>query len=78
MDYHRTENGGYYFELSPSDNPHIILYFTVPRFILERYRKSMREFKKDFLEWIDIPITIGRTRRILRFNLDIEWLNRIR
>jgi len=75
--YRRTKNEGIFFELYPSNFPDFNLYFTVPRLILEKYRNSIGKFKKDFLEWIDIPITIGKTRRILRFKLDIEWLNRI-
>ena len=28
----------------------------------------------DFLEWIDVPVTFGSIRRLLRFKLDTEWL----
>jgi len=72
--YRRTNRGGYYFEIFPSDLPRIKFYFTVPKIILSKYRESMRRFKMEFLEWIDIPVTLGLIRRILRFKLDIEWL----
>jgi len=29
----------------------------------------------DFLEWIDVPVTFGSVRRLLRFRLDRDWLN---
>ena len=76
--YHRTERGGHYFEIYPSDLPDVRLYFTVPEVILSKYSDSMRKFKMEFLEWIDIPITVRGMRRILRFKLDIEWLRSIR
>jgi len=31
----------------------------------------------EFLEWIDVPVTFGKMRRILRFKLDLEWLQSI-
>jgi tetratricopeptide (TPR) repeat protein len=72
--YVRTETGGYFFELHPSDLPDLKFFFTIPQMILQKYRDSMRTFKREFLEWIDIPITIGRMRRILKLKLDTEWL----
>jgi hypothetical protein len=75
--YRRTERGGYYFEIFPSDFPEVRLYFTVPEIILSKYRDSMRRFKMEFLEWIDIPVTVRGIRRILRFKLDTEWLKSI-
>ena len=75
--YRRTERGGHYFEIHPSDLPDIKFYFTVPEVILSKYRDSMRRFKMDFLEWIDIPVTLGSIRRLLRFKLDIERLRSI-
>jgi hypothetical protein len=73
--YTRTINGGYFFEIHPSDFPDLKFYFTIPEMILQRYRDSMKKFKMDFLEWIDIPVTVKTMRRILRFKLDREWLN---
>jgi len=75
--YHRIERRGYYFEVFPSDFPEIKFYFTVPEVILSKYRESMKQFKMEFLEWIDIPVTLGSIRRLLRFKLDIEWLRSI-
>lgn len=72
--YTRTATGGYFFEIHPSESPDLNFYFTVPEMILQKYRDSMRKLKMDFLEWIDIPVTIGRMRRILKFKLDKEWL----
>jgi len=74
--YTRTETGGYSFEIHPSDLTNVKFYFTVPEMILQRYRNSMRRFKEDFLKWIDVPVTIGNIRRILKFKLDIQWLER--
>lgn len=75
--YRRTERGGHYFEIFPSDFPDIKFYFTVPEVILSKYRDSMRRFKMDFLEWIDIPVTLEPIRRLLRFKLDKEWLRSV-
>ena len=60
---------------SPSDFPDLKFYFTIPEMILQRYRDSMIKFKMDFLEWIDIPVTINTMRRVLSFKLDRDWLN---
>lgn len=76
--YRRTERGGHYFEIYPSNLPEVKFYFTVPEVILSKYRDSMRRFKMEFLEWIDIPITVRGMRRILRFKLDTEWLRSLR
>jgi hypothetical protein len=75
--YRRTERGGHYFEIFPSDLPNITFSFTVPEVILSKYRDSMSRFKMDFLEWIDVPVTLGSIRRLLRFKLDKEWLRSV-
>lgn len=75
--YVRTDTGGYFFELHPSDLPNLKFFFTIPQMILQKYRDSMRRFKKEFLEWIDVPVTIGRMRRILKLKLDTEWLQQL-
>jgi len=72
--YRRTERGGHYFEIFPSDFQDVKFYFTVPEVILSKYRDSMKRFKMEFLKWIDIPITVKRIRRIFRFELDTEWM----
>jgi hypothetical protein len=72
--YYRTELGGHYFEIFPSDMPQTKFYFTIPEVILSKYRDSMKRFKSEFLEWIDVPVKLDHIRRILRFNLDKEWL----
>ena len=64
----------YFFELHPSDLPRLKFYFTIPETTLLKYRDSMRRFKMEFLEWIDVPVTIGRMRRILKLKLDRESL----
>jgi len=76
--YSRTNLGGHYFEVYPSDNPEVRFYFTIPEIILSKYTDSMKRFKREFLKWIDFPITMGGIRRILRFNLDTEWLRSLR
>jgi len=75
--YHRIPRGGHYFEIHPSDFPDLRYYFSVPEVILSKYRDSMRQFKKEFLKWIDLPVTIREMRRILRFKLDMEWLRSV-
>lgn len=75
--YRRTERGGHYFEIFPSDFPEIKFYFTVPEVILSKYRESIKRLKMEFLEWIDVPVTLGPIRRILRFKLDKEWLRSV-
>jgi len=75
--YRRIERGGHYFEIYSPNLPDARFYFTVPEVILAKYRDSMRRFKMEFLEWIDIPITVMRMRRILRFRLDIDWLRSV-
>jgi len=72
--YYRTELGGHYFEIFPSDMPQTKFYFTIPEVILSKYRDSMKRFKLEFLEWIDVPVKLDHIRRILRFKLDKEWL----
>lgn len=76
--YRRTERGGHYFETFPSDFPEVRFYFTVPEIVLSKYTDSMRRFKMEFLEWIDIPVTVKAMRRILRFKLDMQWLRSIK
>lgn len=76
--YYRTERGGHYFEIYPSDMPDTTFNFTIPEVILSRYSNSMRKFKRDFLSWIDLPTTVGNMRRIFRLKLDKEWLDRAR
>ena len=75
--YRRTERGGHYFEIFPSDLPETKFYFTVPEVILRKYSGFMQKFKMDFLNWIDIPVTLGPIRRLLRFKLDTEWLQSV-
>lgn len=72
--YVRTDTGGYFFEVHPTDIPDLKFYFTIPELTLLKYRDSMRRFKREFLEWIDIPMTIRKMRRILKLKLDREWL----
>jgi hypothetical protein len=69
-----TERGGHYFTIYPLGSPETEFYFTVPEVILSKYRDSIKRFKIEFLEWIDVPITFGSIRRILRFKLDLEGL----
>lgn len=75
--YRTTERGGHYFEIFPSDFPETRFYFTVPEVILSKYRDSLKRFKMEFLEWIDVPVTLGKIRRILRFKPGLEWLEYI-
>jgi hypothetical protein len=72
--YRRIEGGGHYFEIFPSGLPETKFYFAVPEYILSKYQESLKRFKMDFLEWIDVPVTLGPIRRVLRFKLDMEWL----
>jgi hypothetical protein len=65
-------------EIEPTSLPSYRFYVSIPPEIVVRYRDRMTEFKQQFFQYVDIPVRHGETRRILRFELDMEWLRRIR
>jgi hypothetical protein len=75
VEYHRLKRGTY-FELYPSDLPEKKFYFTIPEVMLQKYRKSMLSFKKQFLSTIDMPVKLNQIRRILQWKLDMEWISK--
>lgn len=58
--------------------------FQLPRYIWEYYMKlpdfkeAMLDMKGKILNFIDIPLKIANTRRIIRLKLDKSWLDAIR
>jgi hypothetical protein len=58
--------------------------FQIPFYMFAEYVKSINFFedmanmKEKNLNYIDIPFRIGEIRRIIRLNIDIDWLNNYR
>lgn len=69
-------------EIEPVAAPGSRFYISVPWLVVEKFVDRMTNFKQRFLRHIDFPVRRGSLengiRRILRFELDLEWLNRIR
>jgi len=72
---------GLFFRVVPVETrPPINLLFTLPKQIYARYfaERRMLDFKSKFLDHIELPTTVRGLRRILRMNLDREWIRRQR
>ena len=72
---------GLFFRLVPIETRRPVnLLFTLPKQIYARYfaERRMLDFKTKFLDHIELPITVRGLRRILRLNLDREWIRRQR
>ena len=56
------------------------LYFSLPKDVYEDYFKmgEMVRFKKAFMDSIEIPLKIKEMRRIIRLQIDKEWLDKLR
>ncbi len=67
-------------EIVPQDAEQIRFYISIPREMVANYRDRMRmlDFKKQFFEYIDIPVQHDGIRRILTFRLDTEWIDQLR
>ena len=71
-------------EIVPQGADHIRFYISIPREVVanyrDRYRDRMRmlDFKKQFFEYVDIPVQREGIRRILTFRLDTEWITQLR
>lgn len=69
---------GLSFEVVPTEAEDTTLFFSLPKHIYDRYfaENRMLDFKMKFLNHIELPATIQGIRRILRLNLDREWVRR--
>lgn len=68
---------GLFFQVVPVETRRPVnLLFTLPKQIYARYfaERKMLGFKEKFLDHIELPTTIRGVRRILRLNLDREWI----
>jgi hypothetical protein len=77
--YYTETRRGLFFRVVPAETrPPVNLLFSLPRHIYTRYfaERRMIDFKMKFLNHIELPTTIGGLRRILRLNLDQEWVRR--
>jgi hypothetical protein len=69
---------GLFFEVIPTEAKETSLFFSLPKHIYARYfaERRMLDFKKKYITQIEFPATIEGVRRILRLNLDREWVRR--
>ncbi len=69
---------GLSFEVMPAKAEGVRLWFCLPKNIYFRYfaERRMLDFKMKFLRHIEFPVSIRGIRRILRLNLDEEWVRR--
>lgn len=69
---------GLFFQAVPTEVPEVTLLFSLPKHIYERYfaERKMLDFKEKFLQHIELPTSIHGLRRILRLDLDPEWMKR--
>ena len=67
---------GLFFRVNPVEAPQVDLLFSLPRDVYWRLfaQRRMLDFKARFLDHIELPTTIRGLRRILRLNLDQEWI----
>jgi hypothetical protein len=66
---------GLVFNVIPNQARQVNLQFNLPKYIYTRYlaKGQMLEFKREFIDRIELPMKVGNIRRILRLNLDREW-----
>ena len=79
--YYTETPRGLFFRVVPVETrPPVNLLFTLPKQIYARYfaERRMLDFKSKFLDHIELPTTVRGLRRILRMNLDREWIRRQR
>lgn len=69
---------GLSFDVVPTEAEKVSLLFSLPKHIYARYfaEGKMLDFKMKFLRHIELPTTIQGIRRILRLNLDRDWVRR--
>ena len=69
---------GLSFEVVPIEAEEVKLLFSLPKHIYGRYfaEGKMLDFKLKYLRHIELPTTIQGIRRILRLNLDRDWVRR--
>ena len=70
---------GLSFRVVPIEAPRVNLLFGLPKHIYARYfaERKMLKFKEKFLDHIELPTTIRGLRRILRLNLDRDWIRHL-
>ena len=56
------------------------LFFNLPNYVYQQYfaENKMLDFKMKFIKTIELPIIIQGIRRILKLDLDTEWIKRQR
>lgn len=73
-----TEKTPNVLRIRPIDAPEVELVCSIPREIVLKYTSlEMLKFKRKFFQYIDVPIRIGKIRRILRLSLDEEWVKKL-
>ena len=77
--YFTTTPRGLFFRVIPTESREVELLFSLPRQIYFRYLSEgrMLTLKRKLLSHIELPTTIRGMRRILRLNLDEEWIGRL-
>lgn len=85
-----SETDNQYFKVSYTETPRGLffeailperefsLFFSFPKYVYQQYfaENRMLEFKMGFIRSIELPVIIRNMRRILKLNLDIDWINR--
>lgn len=79
----RTDRGLFFEARLPEQQlgeQHFSLFFSLPMYVYEEYfsQKRMLDFKMKFIRSIELPTVIKGIRRILRLDLDTEWVERQR
>ncbi len=74
--YYTVTPRGLFFRVVPTEAEEVSLLFSLPRHIYIRFLSEgkMLDFKRHYLSRIELPATIRGLRRILRLNLDDEWI----
>jgi len=74
--YYTETPRGLFFRVVPIEAAPLNLLFSLPKHIYWRYfaERKMLNFKRKFLDKIELPTIIRGLRRILRLDLDREWV----
>jgi hypothetical protein len=62
-------------EIVPMGDERSSFYASIPGDVLVNYRDRLLEMKAKFFDHVDFPVLQNGKRRILRFNLDTEWID---
>jgi hypothetical protein len=73
--HYSASETGVAFRVNPTDTD-LHFHFSLPRSIYQDYfaQRRMLDFKQKFLRQIELPTTIRGLRRILRLELDNQWI----